>query len=122
MVDDQLSFRHVARLVIQATPGFVLVGEASSGDRALAALQDLRPDLVLLDVRMPDGDGIETANRIRAAYPDPVVILISIEEPPHLPLHVASCGAAELVRKQDFGPTLLRRVWETHGSHRSAPH
>lgn len=120
IVDDQLSFRHVARLVIEATPDFVLLGEASSGEHAMAALDELHPDLVLIDVRMPGMDGIETATRLHSQDPAPVVVLISIEEPPHLPMRVASCGAAEIVRKQDFCPGLLRRVWQKHGAEHTA--
>ncbi|MFL5886814.1 MAG: response regulator transcription factor [Thermoleophilaceae bacterium] len=120
IVDDQLSFRHVARLVIEATPDFVLLGEASSGEHAMAALDELHPDLVLVDVRMPGMDGIETATRLHSQDPAPVVVLISIEEPPHLPMRVASCGAAEIVRKQDFCPGLLRRVWQKHGAEHTA--
>ena len=116
VVDDQLVFRHVARLVVEATPDFVLLGEASSGEHAMAALEELHPDLVLLDVRMPGMDGIETALRLHSADPGPVIVLISIEEPPNVPARAASCGAATLVRKQDFCPALLRRVWETYGT------
>jgi DNA-binding NarL/FixJ family response regulator len=72
-------------------------------------------DLVLVDVRMPEMDGFETAARLNAQHPDAVVVLITIEEPPDVPGGLASCGAAELVCKQDFGPALLRRLWEAHG-------
>jgi DNA-binding NarL/FixJ family response regulator len=116
IVDDQAVFRAAARLVIDATPDFELVGEADSGRHALAAAAQLAPDLVLLDVRMDEMDGIETAQRLTVAHPDAVVVLLSIEEPPNLPAGVASCGAAELVRKRDFGPAVLRRVWGEHGS------
>ncbi len=114
VVDDQVIFRQVAREVVEATPHFELLGEAGSGEHALAAVAELHPDLVLLDVRMPGMDGIETAARLRSARPSPVVILISVEEAANLPRSAASCGAAELVRKQDFGPALLRRLWTTH--------
>jgi DNA-binding NarL/FixJ family response regulator len=115
VVDDQLVFRQVAREVIDATPDFEILGEAGSGPHALAATDELSPDLILLDVRMPGMDGIETAGHLSAAHPDVVVVLITIDEPPYLPDGVAACGAAELVRKQDFGPALLRRVWHSHG-------
>jgi DNA-binding NarL/FixJ family response regulator len=115
VVDDQLVFRQVAREVIDATPEFEMLGEAGSGPHAIAATDELCPDLILLDVRMPGLDGIETAARLTAAHPEVVVVLISIDEPQYLPDEVASSGAAELVRKQDFGPALLRRVWDSHG-------
>ena len=115
VVDYQLVFRQVAREVIEATPEFEILGEAGSGPHAIAATDELCPDLVLLDVRMPGMDGIETAGRLTAAHPQVVVVLISIDEPQYMPDEVASSGAAELVRKQDFGPALLRRVWQAHG-------
>lgn len=115
VVDDQAVFRSAVRLVIAATPEFELVGEADSGCHALAAAAELHPDLVLLDVRMDDMDGIETAQRLTVDQPASVVVLLSIEEPSNLPAGVASCGAAELLRKRDLGPALLRRVWGEHG-------
>jgi len=114
VVDDQLVFRQVAREVIDVTPGFEMLGDATSGEDALPVVDQLAPDLVLLDVRMPGIDGIETAARLRAEHPHVVVVLISIDEAPSMPRAVATCGAAELVRKQDFGPSLLRQVWDRH--------
>ena len=114
-------FRQVAHEVIDATEEFEMLGEAASGAHALAAVTELSPDLVLLDVRMPGMDGIETATRMHAQDPRSVIVLITVEEAPNLPAGLASCGAAELVRKQDFGPALLRRVWNSHGSS-SQPH
>jgi two-component system invasion response regulator UvrY len=119
VVDDQLVFRQVAHEVIDATKNFELVGEAASGERALAAAAEFHPDLVLLDVRMPGMDGIETAARMRDEHPGAVVVLITVEEAPNIPAGLSSCGAAELVRKQDFGPALLRRVWRAHGKRRA---
>jgi DNA-binding NarL/FixJ family response regulator len=107
-------FRQVAHEVIAATPDFELLGEAASGPHALVAVAELHPDLVLLDVRMPGMNGIETAERLHAEYPGTVVVLITVEQATDLPAGISSCGAADLVRKQDFGPALLRRVWADH--------
>ena len=115
-VDDQAVFRSVARAVIGATPGFHFAGQASSGEEALAAVDRINPDLVLIDVRMPGIGGVEAARRIAAAHPGTVVVLISIEGPDDLASDASHCGAAALVRKQDFGPALLRRLWDTHGT------
>jgi DNA-binding NarL/FixJ family response regulator len=113
-VDDQAVFRRVAKDVIVATLGFEAIGEAESGEDAVTAAERLRPDLVLLDVRMPGIGGIEAARRITTAHPDTVVVLISIEDPDEVSHTVRGSGAAALVRKQDFGPALLRRIWAEH--------
>ena len=115
-VDDQVVFRRVAHDVIVATPGFEPVGDAQSGEDALAEVERLRPELVLLDVRMPGIGGIEAARRIVAAAPETVVVLISIEDSEEFAEDAQACGAAALLRKQDFGPSLLRSIWETHGA------
>ena len=116
-VDDQVVFRDAARDVISATPGFELVGDVWSGEEAMAAVERLRPELVLLDVRMPGCGGIEAARRITTAHPETVVVLISIEDSEEFAEDAHDSGAAMLVRKQDFGPALLRRIWDAHGAH-----
>ena len=115
-VDDQAVFRHAARDVISATGGFEAVGDVGSGEEAVAAVERLRPDLVLLDVRMPGMGGIEAARRITEAHPGTVVVLISIEDSDEFADDARAAGAAALVRKQDFGPALLRSIWDAHGS------
>ena len=115
-VDDQVVFRRAAHEVISATEGFESVGEAESGEAALEQVARLHPELVLLDVRMPGIGGIEAARRIVGEHPETVVVLITIEDTAESAEDARECGAAALVRKQDFGPALLRRIWEAHGA------
>ena len=112
-VDDQQVFLSAAREVIEATPGFTSVGEASCGEEALILVDECAPELVLMDVRMDGMDGIETTRRIKAAHPELVVVLISLDAVPPVG---ADSGAAALVRKQDFGSRLLRHLWVAHGA------
>jgi len=120
-VDDQPVFLRAARDVIHATNGFTSVAEACSGKEALAVVAEHQPELVLVDVRMPGMDGIEVAELLKEAHPDVVVVLISIEDPAEVPASAFSSGAAALVRKQEFGPRMLRRLWVTHGAGTARP-
>ena len=110
-VDDQAVFRAAARDVIEATPGFQVLGEAASGAEALAMTESLQPDLILMDVRMPEMDGIETTRRLRDAGSDSAVVLISFEDPDDIEAVARGCGAVATLRKQDFCPGALRRLW-----------
>jgi DNA-binding NarL/FixJ family response regulator len=110
-VDDQAIFLRTARSLIAATPGFEQVGEAYSGPEALELAAELHPDLVLLDVRMPGMDGLETARRLTEVEPDTTVVLISLEEIPELPSSLGDAGAAAYVRKQDLSTRTLRDLW-----------
>ena len=115
VVDDHLVFRSAARAVVDAAhPDFVLLGEATSDAHALAVMDDVHADLVLVDVRIGGMGGIETTRRLHAAHPDAVVVLVTTEEVLNLPTEVGFCGASDLIRKQDFRPSLLRRLWRVH--------
>jgi DNA-binding NarL/FixJ family response regulator len=114
-VDDQETFRQAARSLIAATPGFEQVGEAASGEEALELAAELRPDLILIDVRMPGMDGIETARRISETASEAVVVLISLEAVPELSSSIGSVGADAHLRKQDLSTRTLREVWRAHG-------
>jgi len=76
IVDDHASFRSTVRKLLE-TEGFEVVGEASDGSEALAAVARLRPDLVLLDVQLPDMDGFEIAERLGVNGRRPVIVLTS---------------------------------------------
>jgi DNA-binding NarL/FixJ family response regulator len=117
-VDDQPIFLRAAHQLIADTPGFEHVGEATSGPEAVDMATALHPDLVLLDVRMPGMDGIETARRITALDARVVVVLVSLEGTPELPASLASAGAAVHLRKQDLSARALREIWTAHGPSR----
>ena len=114
-IDDSDRFLRAAHELISATPGFRPVGEAASGLEGLEAAERLRPDLVLIDVRMPIMDGIETARRLSAARPDDGD-----------PARVGRGGRRPARRRSQLrgrrtraqagsAPALLRRLWADHG-------
>ena len=82
VVDDQALVRAGLRLIIESEPGFDVVAEAADGEQALGVITSHRPDVVLMDVRMPGIDGLEATRRLIAAHPDapPVLILTTFED------------------------------------------
>ncbi len=116
-VDDQEVFLSAALDVIEATPGFRSVGQATSGAAALELLaQAPGAQLALVDVRMPGMGGVECAKLMKAAQPDLVIVLISMEDGSIVPPWAHEPVTAGFVRKQDFGPSLLRSLWSRHGA------
>jgi len=112
IVDDQLPFRAVARTVIGLTAGFEVTAEAESGEDAVAAVDADPPDLVLMDINLPGMNGIEATRRIRASHPRTEVILLSTYSEADLPADARDCGAIAYVHKEDFGPALVRQLWD----------
>jgi two-component system invasion response regulator UvrY len=110
VADDQAPFRRAARSVVGATAGFELVGEASSGEEAVALAGLLRPDLVLMDIKMAGIGGIEAARSITARFPDTLTILLSTYREEDLPAEARTCGAAAYVHKSDLGGDVLREL------------
>ena len=120
-VDDQASFRSAAREVVRATSGFRALAEAESGAEAVALAAEIEPELVLMDVWMPEENGIDATRRLLARQPGAVVVLVSVDAPEQLPPTSRTCGAAAVVRKQDLGPRLLADLWRRHGSRGISP-
>ncbi len=112
-VDDRGDFLVALRELITAMPGFVLVGEAGSGEEAVRAVERLSPQLVLMDVVMPGMDGVSAARAILSAHPDVMVVLISVDDPVTYPGVDELSGRFACARKQDLCPSELTRLWET---------
>lgn len=85
LVDDQELLRAGFAMILEVEPQIVVVGEARDGDEALAQVEALHPDVVLMDVRMPGTDGIEATSRITSHHPDTrVVMLTTFDDDDHV--------------------------------------
>ncbi len=115
-VDDHAPFLEVARELVLTTPGFEPVGQASTAEEGLAAVEAQDPDLVLVDIHMPGMGGIEMAQRLKGGGNGPVVVLITAQDLAQLPAAARECGAAEVMSKQDLGAATLKRLWAAYGS------
>lgn len=102
LVDDVAAFRAVARAYLQEIADVSLIGEASCGEEALVQLERLQPDLVLMDVHMKRGNGLDTARRIKAKTTRPLVVLFSLQSDDAMRRAAIASGADDFFSKSDF--------------------
>ena len=111
IIDDHPSFRSTARLLLESD-GWTVVGEAPDGTQGLRAARELQPDLVLLDVNLPDIDGFTVAGALSADDGAPPIVLVSSRDARDYGPLVERSGAVGFVSKADLSGDALRRlVW-----------
>ena len=116
IVDDQEPFRQVARMVVELTSGFEVVGEADTGEDSVVTSRVLKPDLVLMDVNLPGISGLEATERILAEPAPPVVLVLSTYEPEEYAPRAAEAGASAYIPKSVFDPQALADAWARAGT------
>jgi DNA-binding NarL/FixJ family response regulator len=114
-VDDAPLFLELLDDLLGATPEFEVVGRASGGERAIELAHALRPDLILMDVRMPGLGGIDAARRIKEIRPSTVVVLISTTHPDELPREAHTDVADAIVWKSELSSKLVESIWKSTG-------
>jgi DNA-binding NarL/FixJ family response regulator len=109
IVDDHAGFRRAARALL-AAEGFDVVGEAADGEDALAAAARLQPDVVLLDIQLPDVDGFAVAERLAASTESPDVILISSRSAREYGGRVEAAAALGFISKRLLTGAAIRAI------------
>lgn len=109
IIDDHSSFRVQARAILEAD-GFSVVGEAIDGTSGLAAARSLRPDLVLLDIGLPDVEGFEVARALAADGPPPFVVLTSSREASVYGPRLSSNRVLGFVPKDELSGAAIRAL------------
>lgn len=118
LVDDHEVVRHGIKSLLAETPGVTVVGEAGTVKDAIARVEWARPDVVIMDIRLPDGSGIEATREIRARLPNTQVLMLTTYADDEALLASIMAGAAGYVLKQIKGADLVRAV-QTVGSGQS---
>lgn len=109
IVDDHPGFRRTARTLL-AADGFEVVGEAADAREALRLATELRPEVVLLDVQLPDADGFAVARELAAADEPPCVVLTSSRDRSDYGELVEESGACGFVPKAELSGAALRAL------------
>src|SRR3984893_15329643 len=107
VADDHQLFRNGVRALLQSHAGWEICGEASTGFEAVAQAKELLPDVVILDISMPDLNGTDAARRIRIASKNTEVLILSVHYSDQLIREIIDAGANGYVLKTDSDRDLL---------------
>jgi DNA-binding NarL/FixJ family response regulator len=111
IIDDDPAFRHLAGRLL-ASAGLDVVGEADGVQEAIRAANRIKPDAALVDVDLPDGNGIDLAHELTALPWRPRVVLTSVDAEAARPEEVRRSGAQAFVHKADLGDGMLRELFK----------
>ena len=119
IVDDHQVFRDGLKLVINNQSDMEVVGEAGNGEKAIALTRELRPDIILMDVKMPVMDGAETTSRILAEMPSMKILGMSIYDDDGFMANMLRAGALGYILKGCDSEELTNTIRRTAGSRRT---
>jgi DNA-binding NarL/FixJ family response regulator len=119
LVEDNDIFREALELMLGVTPDVCVVASVPNGEAALAACLELRPDVVLLDYRLPGLDGVETTTALTAACPDSVVVVLSAAAEAGEVQALYDAGAVDFLTKDRELDEIIGAIREAAG--RGAP-
>ena len=110
LVDDHLLFRKGLAQLLDSQPDFEVIGEAPDGIEAVKQAKALNPDLVLMDINMPNRDGFEATRRIKAQMPDMQVVMLTVSEDEDDLKEAVQCGASGYLLKNLSPETLFQQL------------
>src|SRR6267142_254133 len=110
IADDHGLVRRGAREVLHSQPGWKVVGEAANGREAVAKAIELKPDVAIVDIGMPELDGVEVTRQIREAVPDTKVLVLTMHESDHMVRRALEVGACGYLLKSDLTKCLAKAV------------
>jgi DNA-binding NarL/FixJ family response regulator len=110
VADDHELVRRGIRGLLRARPGWTVVGEAMNGQEAVEKANRLKPDVVILDISMPDLDGLQATRRIREVVPTTKVVVLTMHDSDQMVRRVLHAGALGYVLKSDLATQLVKAV------------
>ncbi|MFQ6013859.1 MAG: response regulator [Anaerolineae bacterium] len=114
LVDDHAIVRAGLRMLLQAQPDVEIVGEAGKGTEAIQMVRELRPDVVLMDITMPDMDGFQATRKIKALEPETAVLALTIHEGEEYFFEMLNAGASGYVPKKAAPTELVSAIRVVH--------
>lgn len=118
LVDDHVIVRHGYRTLLEKLPDIEIAGEAADATEAYACFQDVRPDVVIMDISMPGASGIEAIGHILRRDSNARVLVFTMHQNPAFVIQATRAGALGYITKSSAPDVLIRAVYEVHGGRR----
>jgi two-component system, NarL family, response regulator NreC len=110
LADDHAILREGLRMVLDAQPQIAVVGEAEDGRQAVEMSEQLRPDVVVMDIAMPNLNGLEATRQIKRRFPEIRVVILTMHENHQYLMQIVKAGATGAVLKRSAGTELLTAI------------
>jgi DNA-binding NarL/FixJ family response regulator len=110
LADDHMVVREGLKTLIAAQPDMAVIGEAGDGESALQQIEDCRPDVVIMDISMPELNGIQTTERLKQRCPDVKVLVLSVHDDTSYLRQMLAVGAAGYVLKHTAADALIQAI------------
>ncbi len=117
IVDDHVLFRQGLKSILELEGGFAVVGEASDGSEAVQRVRELKPDIILMDISMPNSNGIEATRKIKQILPSTAIILLTMHEDTFFQQEAMKIGASGYVLKRSPYTELFIVIKKVHSDH-----
>lgn len=121
LAEDHVKFREEIKKIINEIPGVQIVGEVGEGNELFELLQTSRPDLILLDISMPNLRGMKATQAIKSKYPEIKIILMVMDEEREYLSHALAAGADGILLKQNSASELRTAIEKIRGGGRYFP-
>jgi len=117
LVDDHDVVRTGLRSYLETQPGFTVIAEANNGLQALEKARDTKPDIVLMDITMPDMDGMEATQKLKKLYPDCQILVLTVHADKQYFMKMLSVGASGYITKQAAADELVSAIHAVAAGH-----
>ncbi len=118
IADDTVDSCWLVAFVLRRDPNLALAGEATDGEMAVSLVRQERPDVVVMDVRMPRLDGLEATRRIKREWPETKVLVLTHLTDDHTRREAFEKGADAFLNKRDMASALVPAIWDACGARR----